>query len=62
MKMGGTATNVPVGSRTTVQESTQEGLTSGSDGTGYYPSAVAVHTASSNLMNRVAYWTRPTSG
>ena len=29
MKMGGTATNVPVGSRTTVQESTQEGLTSG---------------------------------
>ncbi len=29
MRMGGTATNVPVGSRTTVQESTQEGLTSG---------------------------------
>ena len=27
------------------------------DGTGYYPSAVAVHTASSNLMNREAYWT-----
>ena len=27
------------------------------DGTGYDPSAVAVHTASSNLMNREAYWT-----
>ncbi len=27
------------------------------DGTGYYPSAVAVHTAFSNLMNREAYWT-----
>ena len=29
MKMGGTATNVPVGSRTTVQGQTQVGLTSG---------------------------------
>ena len=29
MKESGTATNVPVGSRATVQESTQEGLTSG---------------------------------
>ena len=27
------------------------------DGTGYYPSAVAVHTTPSNVMNREAYWT-----
>ncbi len=46
----GTTTNVPVGFRTTVQETTQEGLTSGFDmGPGITPPLWPCSTLSSNL-------------
>ena len=58
MKMGGTATNVPVGSRTTVQESTQEVLTSGFDmGPGITPPLWPCSTFSRILRIDMLCWT-----
>ena len=63
MKESGTATNFPVGSRATVQESTQEGLTSGFDmGPGSTPPLWPCTTLPSNYELICSVGQRPTIG